>query len=127
MDNRYVWAIEDIYKDETEWENDRKKAEEMIPSLSEYKGKLFDAENFAAYMKRQESIARIIDKLYVYAMMLHDSDTANSNYDSLLGKAMALSVSFSSATSFDTPELTALPEETINGFIKNEKLKDYDY
>lgn len=127
MNDKYIWAIEDIYKNSEEWEKDRLNVEQKIPELLTYKGKLSDPKEFLSYIKTQESIARIIDKLYVYAMMLHDSDTANSEYDTLLGKAMALSVAFSSATSFDTPELIALPEETINAFIANPELKDYDY
>lgn len=126
IDKRYVWATEDIYADEKSWEEDFNKAKNLI-GFSEFKGKLGDADVFYACMKKQEKLSRIIDKLYVYAMMKHDENTKNSDYDALLSRVTSLSVSFGSDTAFVTPELLALNENIVTDFIVNEKLKDYAY
>ncbi len=125
-DKRYVWATEDIYVDEKSWEEDFNKAKGLI-GFSEFKGKLGDADVFFACMKKQEELSRIIDKLYVYAMMKHDEDTKNSDYDALLSRVTSLAVAVGSETAFVTPELLALDESVVSGFIANEKLKDYAY
>lgn len=126
MSNTYNWAVEDIYSSIEEWNKDYSEAESML-DFSEYKGKLGNADVFYACMKKQEEIGRIIEKLSVYAMMLHDTDTADSVYDALTSRATSLSVKFSAATSYVTPELTALDETVLIGYTENPKLADYDY
>ena len=78
-------------------------------------------------MKSQEKVGRVIEKLSVYAMMKHDENTKDALYDSLLSKITALGAKLGANTAFITPELTALPEETLKAYIENPKLKEYDY
>ena len=126
MDKKYTWATEDIYPSEKEWNEDYLTAESLA-DFEEYKGKLGDADKFYECMKKQEKAGRIVEKLYVYAMMLHDSDTARSDYDALMSRATALSVKFSSATAFIVPELISLDESVLKGYIDNPRFSDYDY
>ncbi len=126
MSNRYTWAIEDIYPSIEEWNKDYASLESEI-DFSEFKGKLGNADDFYACMKKQESLGRILEKLSVYAMMLRDIDTADSNADGLNAKVMSLAVKFSAETAYVTPELTALPESVLQAYIQNPKLSDYDY
>lgn len=123
---RYTWAVEDIYVDVKEWEKDFSLAESLI-DFSAYKGKLGDEKAFADCMSAIRKVSRIFGKLSVYAMMLKDSDTGNSEYDALSFKVQNLGVKFYSATAFVTPELTALDESVLMRYIKDEKLADYDY
>lgn len=122
----YQWQIEDIYQSQKDWEKDFEKVSKEI-DFSEFRGKLNDSKQFLACMKKQERIGRVLEKLSVYAMMLHDTDTGNSEYDSLVSKTMTLSVKFSSESAFIVPELTALSNEKLNEYINDESLKDYDY
>ena len=122
----YQWQIEDIYQSQKDWDNDFVSLSKEI-DFSEFRGKLCDAKQFLACMKKQERVGRVLEKLSVYAMMLHDTDTGNSEYDSLVSKTMTLSVKFSSESAFIVPELTALSNEKLNEYINDESLKDYDY
>lgn len=126
MEEKYTWAVEDIYADESFWEKDFEKAKNLV-DFSSYKGKLSDAETFLSCMKKQEEASRIIDKLYVYAMMKHDGDTKNSRYDALLSRVTTLSVAFGAETAFVTPELLSLPEKTVRDYINDVRFSDYDY
>ncbi len=126
MDNRYVWAVEDIYDSVASWEKDFNLVESQL-DFSEFKGKLGDADGFLACMKKQEKVGRVLEKLSVYAMMKHDEDTKNSEYDALSSRIMSLGAKLGAETAFVVPELTALPEEVLNAYIKNPKLVDYDY
>ena len=110
MDKRFVWATEDIFKDTEEWNRVYAEIEGKI-DFSEFKGKLGNAEDFLACMKKQEDLGRVVEKLGVYAMMLHDGDTRNSEYDALVSRVTTLSVKFGEKTAFITPELTALDEK----------------
>lgn len=126
MSNRYEWAIEDIYPSIEEWEKEFLQASSLI-DFARFKGKLGDANAFYEFLQLEEKVSRKIEKLSVYAMMLHDTDTKNSQYDALMSKATNLSVKFGAEVSFSTPELTNLPTEIIEGYIKDARFSDYDY
>ncbi len=126
MEKRYVWAVEDIFASIDDWNETYEEVEKQI-DFSDFKGKLCNADSFLACMKRQEDLGRVIEKLGVYAMMLHDGDTRNSEYDALVSKVTALSVKVGEESAFVMPELTALDEKVLEGFISNPQLSDYDY
>lgn len=126
MNQKYSWAVEDIYKDVETWEKDFKYVEENL-DFSEFKGKLSNAVVFLDCMKKDERLSRVFEKLSVYAMMKHDEDTSNSLYDSLLSKVSMLASVYGAKTSFIMPEITSLSTEIINNFIADKNLIDYDY
>lgn len=124
-DKKYQWSIEDIYADTAEWEKDY--AFVSAVDFSEFRGKLNSADEFLSCMKKQEEVGRVFEKLSVYAMMRHDVNTKDSEADALYSKTVSLGAILSSNCAFIMPELTALDEETLKGFIENPKLKEYDY
>ncbi len=126
IDKKYTWAIEDIYATLDAWEEDYKKVSSQL-DFDEFKGKLGEKEGFKQCMSKLETVSRVFEKLSVYAMMLFDSDTRNSSYDALHSRVSALGVKYSAATAFITPELTALPDSVIEGYLLDKELADYDY
>ena len=125
MSNRKDWKTEDIYTSIDAWQTEFDQIESKI-CFDEFKGKLDNKEDFVACMRKQEKVLRVIEKLSVYAMMLHDTDTKNSVYDSLTAKATTLSVKFSSASAFILPELTSLKEEKLNEYILDKDLSSVE-
>ena len=126
MSNRYEWATEEIYDGIESWQKEFDSVKDKL-NFDEYRGKLGTADGFLSCMKAQEKVVRVIEKLSVYAMMKHDEDTRNAVYDSLSSKVTALGVKLGESTAFIMPELTALPESTLNALAKNPELKEYDY
>ncbi len=126
MDKRYTWATEEIFASVEEW---NKSFEEVSDNLdfSKYKGKLCDKSEFLKCMKEEEQLSRKVDKLSVYAMMKHDENTKDSTFDALLSKITSLGAKFGENTAFILPELTSLPEQTLNDFISDKSLSEYDY
>ena len=61
----------------------------------------------------EDEISLHTERLYVYANMRHHEDTAEPTYQALSDKAKKLSVEVSEATSFITPEVLSLSEETL--------------
>lgn len=124
--SKFDWAIEDIYNSLADWQSDYEKVKGEL-DFSAYKGKLGTKEGYLACMKKLEGTGRVLEKLGVYAMMKHDVNTKDSESDALVSKITTLSVAYGSATAFITPELIALPEEVLKGYIENPELKEYDY
>lgn len=125
---QYKWKLEDMYQTNELWEKDYQKVKELAHRLAAYKdtlaessGKLLECLDCSADM------SRLFEKVYVYANMRSHEDTADSYYQGLVDRAGSLSVVVSSAGSFLTPGILAIPEEKLKAYLaENEKLRFYD-
>ena len=111
------WAIHDIYATDELWEEDLQKAKDLIPSVSAFAGKLGEsAQNLLDYMKLTEEISVLADALGNYAMRRSDEDARVSKYQAMVGSLMSTYVALNAASSFSTPEIMAISDETMEQF-----------
>lgn len=122
-----TWAIEDLYKNDEEWEQDFRKLEQSIPDLKAYEGHLREsAEVLLAMQKKSDELNMLAEKVYVYAGQRLHEDTDNGVYQNLADRAQGLLVRLSEAGAYVEPEILGLPEGTVEKFLKeNEKLMVY--
>lgn len=78
-------------------------------------------------MKKQDDVSLKLEKLYVYAMMKRDSDTADSAADALIMRAQSVLVELNANLSFLLPELTHLEESVLIAYRDDPDFADYDY
>ena len=111
------WAIHDIYATDELWEADLQKAKDLIPVISGYAGKLGEsAKTLLAFLKLTEEIEVLADALGNYAMRRSDEDARVSKYQAMVGSLMSAFVALNAASSFSTPELMAISDETMERF-----------
>ena len=111
------WAIHDIYATDELWEADLQKAKDLIPTVSAFAGKLGEsAQNLLDYMKSTEETAVLTDALGNYAMRRSDEDARVSKYQAMVGSLMSTYVALEAASSFSTPEIMAISDETMEKF-----------
>ncbi len=122
----YKWRTTDIFASDEAWEEAFAALDGKL-SLSKYRGTLNCAENILAYFKAEEEFSLAAMKVYLYAFLKHDEDVRVTKYNSYLSKVLSLLTRAGAETAFATPELTALPEETLDALIADERLKEYDY
>lgn len=118
-DPRFHWRLEDYYADDSLWEAAFSSAEQEIPNITAFSGRL--AESGAVLLACLEENLRLslsLDQLYTYANMRLHEDSANSFYQGMASRIESLLVQYSAAASFLTPEITAIPEETLNAFFR---------
>lgn len=127
--DQYKWHLEDIYASESAWQADFDKLRSDLEQVSKYKGRLSEsAQTLAACLKYRDEIGIIAGKLYSFARMHRDENSANTRYQAMTGKVEALLAEAGAATAFIEPEIIALPEDKLNQFRKQEgQLKDYAY
>ena len=115
------WAIHDIYATDELWEADLQKEKDLIPVLAAYAGKLGgSARELLAFMKLTEELAVLTDALANYAMRRSDEDARVSKYQAMVGNLMSVIVAVDSASSFSTPEIMEITDETMEKFYAEE-------
>ncbi len=111
------WATEDLYPSDEAWA-------EMLPTLEEDKkylagfaGRLTEsAETLYTYLRYSEDMGCKISRMANYCMRKADEDTRNTTYQGMVGQFMSILVSMSAARAFETPEIMALSDETLEGY-----------
>ena len=126
VQTEYKWKVEDVFESDEAWEKAFAAVEGKI-DFAKYRGTLNTADNVLAYYRAEEAFETELLRVYLYAFLKHDEDVRVSKYNSYLAKVMSLLTKLGAETSFATPELSALPEETLKAFAADPKLKDYDY
>ena len=114
-----TWATEDLYASDALWEQELATLAEDQAFLASFAGKLgASAQNLYAYMQRTEQVNAKGELLANYCMRKADEDTRNATYQAMTGKFMSVVVALSAATSFETPEIMAISDETLENFYK---------
>ena len=112
-----TWALEDLYVTDEAWEQELATLSEDEKVLTSFAGKLADSgESLCAYMEKTETVNAKAELLANYCMRKADQDTREATYQAMVGKFMSVIVGLSAATSFETPEIMAISDETLNGF-----------
>ena len=112
-----TWALEDLYISDEAWEQELATLAEDEKVLTAYAGKLGEsAQNLYCYMEKTEAVNAKAELLGNYCMRKADQDTREAVYQAMVGKFMSVVVGLSAATSFETPEIMAISDETLDGF-----------
>jgi len=122
------WDLTYLFPTLNDWEDGYNKTVKIIEQLATYKGKLGDFSSFKEYFSLQKDIQNVGLKTYQYASLLSDLDKKNSDNSARLQKVQLVFSKLQQATSFEEPELIALGEDKVMGFIdKDESLEEYRF
>ncbi|MGG1573332.1 oligoendopeptidase F [Fictibacillus sp. NRS-1165] len=117
-----TWDLEAIYETNDKWEEEFNEIKGLLPELKKFQGKLgVSADTLYHFFQKQDELTKKLGKLYTYAHMRYDQDTTNSYYQGLNDRASNLATQVSSSLSFAVPEILSLPEEVIQGYVKEYK------
>ncbi|WLR53822.1 oligoendopeptidase F [Mesobacillus subterraneus] len=124
-----TWRLEDIFAVDNQWEEEFNEVKGLLPSVQEYQGKLGEsAEQLYNALQLQDKLLERLGRLYTYAHMRYDQDTTNSFYQGLDDRIKNLYSQAASALAFIVPEILAVDEDKIKGFLnEKEELKLYEH
>jgi oligoendopeptidase F len=127
IDIKYKWKLEDIYANNELWEDDFKKIRLLSSDIAVFKGSLEKSpETLLKCLKLCDDMLSLNDKLFVYARMRRDENNADSVYQALTDRAMALSTEVYAAVSFIVPEVISIDEKVLKEYIdSNTELQLY--
>ena len=124
----HQWDLSPLFETTEAWEALFAKTEAKIPQYETFPGTLS-----ASAQRIEEAIAfdlevnRDLEKLYTWAHLKNDTDKTDALYDGLYQRAVNLYTRIAQASSFFTPELQAIDEETMAGYMEEPCLKPYRF
>ena len=128
MDPQYQWKLSDMYATDDAWQDDFQKIKTSLPQMQQFKNKLStSAQTLADCLHLRDEISITMGKLYAYARMHRDENSATSKYQALTGKAQALLAETSAASAFVEPEILAMADDTLRQFRTHDGLRDYAF
>ena len=111
-----TWKLEDLYASDEAWEESLAQLKQEGQALAEFKGRLNRAETLYDYLTGMEQANARADLLGNYCMRKADQDTRNATYQAMSGKFMSVAVELGAACSFETPEIMAIDDATLESF-----------
>lgn len=123
----HQWKLEDLFADQKAWDASYAELKNLLKRTADYQGKLTNAASIKECFELEDEISYHAERLYVYAHMHHDEDTANPTYQALSAKAKKLNVEAGEALSFITPEILSLSETELDKLIEDPTLKEFKF
>lgn len=118
------WDLSKLYASDAAWEADFSAWEKQIDTYASFKGKLADPATLLAMLRFDADFERLGEKLGSYAFLNSSGDQADSNYQRMTGRYQHVAVKASEAGAYISPELLALPDETLAALLANPDLAE---
>ncbi len=113
------WAIHDLFATDGDWRAALADAKGFIPRVAAYRGRLSESgETLLEFFRLDDEISLAFDALVHYAQRKSDEDTRVAAYQEMVSQVTRLAVELQSAAAFETPELLAIDDETLDRFYQ---------
>ena len=120
------WNLSSIYKSDSDWEAALKSLPELTKTAAGFKGRLGEsAETLLAALKALEKANLVMETVYHYASLQHEADEDDTQATDRDGRAMMAYTQMQAELSFIDPEIQAIDEEKLCGWISQPAFADY--
>lgn len=120
LDVKDTWATEDLFVSDAAWEEALLELQQDKEKLLAFAGHLGESgQKLLDYLTLMEDSNERAGALANYAMRKSDEDTRNAVYQAMTGRFMSIIVDLGAATSFETPEIMSIDDDTLNQFYAN--------
>lgn len=122
VDQALTWDLSKLFPDDDAWEKAFAEAQTYVEKAAAWQGKIHESgANLLAYQNFADQLGREIEKLYVYASMKGDQDTADSRYSGMNARMGQLLAKIMAAVSWFDPELASLSDDEMKKLMDEEK------
>lgn len=120
VDEQYIWDLTEFYATKEDWEKELERLRGEVEKVKEYDGKLGDAKVLLEALDERSTFIKDMLRVWTYASNLRNTNLADPEGQSMVGRVSALFQTSSAAASFMAPEIVALGEEKVEALIKSE-------
>ena len=121
-----TWNHESVFPSLDAWRDAYQDAVAAVSEIEPYQGTLAQSPaRLAEWFDAHSALARRVSTLYMYPVMWQACDGNNEAIKGMVGQAQGLAGQFTAAVAFAEPELLAMDEETLLGWLQLDELKLY--
>ncbi len=124
IDVKFKWNLNDIYASDEAWEKSFEFLKNEFSKIKSFKGKLKEKSSLKEFFKLDHVISLEAEKLFVYAKMSRDQDNSDDKYVSMCDRAYSLLMNMEAESSFVTPELSELDDDTLLSWANESDFAD---
>jgi oligoendopeptidase F len=119
IEEKDTWKLEDMVENDQVWEVMFAEVTKELEKYGKFQGTLSEsADALCSCLKLDDALSEKIERLYVYARMRSDQDTAEQKYQDMFSRAQSLSFKAAECSSFIVPEILAMPSELLAEYRK---------
>ena len=127
MDPAFMWDLTTLYADDEAWEAAFADLPARVDAVCAFAGRLTDADTIRSLLEAETELDLLLSDLFAYANLRRSEDTRAPQAQKMYARIYAGYVEAVTRTAFVQPQILALPEETIRGFMESEALAPYRY
>ncbi len=123
-----TWDLSSLYADDAAWEAELAALRAKMGPLLALKGKVGEsAATLGRALHEQDELERLLEKLHTYAHLRNDEDLGNQGTQGMFDRATSLYHDTSAELAWITPEIMAIPDERMRGFLADPQLFYYRF
>ncbi len=120
------WDLSSLFANDAGWEAEFGKLKEMIPTFETFRGRLGEsAKTLAEFLAFDSEFDRRADALGTYAFLKTTEDQSNSDSQAMKARFQNLAVQAGQAASFMRPEILAIDEAVMAGYLDDEAVSPF--
>ena len=120
IDDKYKWDLSDIYPDWNAWDADLTRLEKLMGDYTSLQGTLAGGpENLARAYQLGDELDKLAYKVFRYPQLARALDNRDNELAGRLQQVQILYSRFGVATAWVTPELLAIPWESLHNWLEN--------
>jgi oligoendopeptidase F len=121
-----TWDLTSLFPSDAAWEAAFGAWERMLDGYTRFRGRLAEsADTLAECLRFDTSADRLGDRVGTYAFLKASEDVSNSAYQGLKARYVGVASRAGEMASYIRPEILAIPDVTLAGFLKSPALADY--
>lgn len=117
----YTWDLRDLYPDLAAWRAEKTRVAAEVPEVRTFADRLSTSpQTLADALETTSRLDKALARLYVYASMLSDEDTRQSEPQGMHQEMQHLCAEFSAQASYIEPEILRMSDATIEAHLQVE-------
>ncbi|MBI9102655.1 MAG: oligoendopeptidase F [Spirochaetales bacterium] len=126
INNEDKWDLSKLYESPEAWEEGLKEYEAKYPKIADFKGTLG---NSAAALRDclvfMNDLEQLDERIGYYAHLRTNEDEGNSSHKERFARYMSAAAQAGALGSYQTPEIQAIPDETMKSFLESDELAEF--
>jgi oligoendopeptidase F len=116
-----TWALETVFATDDAWEEAFNDSTERLREVEAFRGHVANSPPaLLAALQAADELTEVVSKVLVYALLRRSEDATNTRSGEMADRAIGLASRAEAAGSFLGPEIAAVSDETIAGWIGQE-------